>query len=153
MIPPHTSPNLTIDVQTPVSYESLETKVGAAQKKIQSSHYLTLDNLKENREWSVIYKENLTLARRGNAVASYNVGFCYFYGKGISPNTEKARDWFHLGSLEGDSECYLAAKQLQSLVSTSPEDSPLSSSPEVSEGRKEPLLQKSTKSTCCCTIL
>jgi len=56
----------------------------------------------EKGDYATAVKEFLPLARQGNSVAQFNLGFMYHEGKGVPQDSKEALKWYRLAADRGD---------------------------------------------------
>ncbi len=56
----------------------------------------------EKGDYAAALKEFLPLARQGNSVAQFNLGFMYHEGKGVPLDSKEALKWYRLAADQGD---------------------------------------------------
>lgn len=56
----------------------------------------------EKGDYAAALKEFLPLARQGNSVAQFNLGFMYHEGKGVPQDSKEALKWYRLAADRGD---------------------------------------------------
>ena len=56
----------------------------------------------EKGDYAAALKEFLPLARDGNSVAQFNLGFMYHEGKGVPQDSKEALKWYRLAADRGD---------------------------------------------------
>ena len=52
-------------------------------------------------------------AEQGNAVAQYNLGVCYNFGKGVEKDLQKAIEWYTKAAEQGDEDAQEALERLR----------------------------------------
>jgi uncharacterized protein len=56
----------------------------------------------EKGDYAAALKEFLSLAREGNSIAQFNLGFMYHEGKGVPQDSKEALKWYRLAADQGD---------------------------------------------------
>ena len=81
--------------------EKLESENTAENKIALAKCYSKLNNESLNEEIAQIY---LQAAELGNAIAQNELGNCYYNGKGVEKNIERAFEWYRIAAEQGLSE-------------------------------------------------
>ena len=56
----------------------------------------------EKGDYAAALKEFLPLAKKGNSIAQFNLGFMYHEGKGVPRDAKEAVKWYRLAADQGD---------------------------------------------------
>ena len=84
---------------------SIENKPNEILSTFNNPHF---SDLQLDAETINIYRK---AAQEGNAIAQYNLGFCYYFGAGIRKNRTLAVKWFRKSAEQGNSISVFIIKQ------------------------------------------
>jgi len=66
-----------------------------------------------NDVWQTLFKEKLQEARQGSSNAQFDVGAMYQNGRGVSPDRNKAIEWYNKAAAQGEEKAVSRLKLLQ----------------------------------------
>ncbi len=82
-----------------MSYSQANISVAKKKPEIKDENYVP--SQKQIKQWE-------QLAKKGDKVAQFNLGICYYLGKGIPQNLKKAVEWFQKAAIQGIAQAQLS---------------------------------------------
>ena len=64
--------------------------------------------------WADDYSSDLVKAQAGDAMGQYNLGWCYYYGKGVNQDYKEAVKWYTKSAEQGWPQAKEALEKLKS---------------------------------------